>query len=142
VQEFQQLEWDEQVDEDCRAIVQLAIAEDLGQQQDWTTVALVPADRVGAANVVTRVAGVVAGMPAVRLVIEEMKFQLTASPASADGQTVQAGTTLLHLQGNVRDLLTLERTLLNLLSASTSPRSKGQRQRCMTRERRHPAGGD
>jgi len=116
VRDFQQFEWDELVDADCRAIIRLAINEDLGGQQDWTTVALVPADREGAANVVTREAGIVAGMPAVAVVIEEMKAQLTARSASADGESVEAGTTLLTLQGNVRDLLTVERTLLNLLS--------------------------
>ncbi len=114
--EFQQFQWNNLVDEDCRTIVQLAIAEDLGGQQDWTTVSLVPVDREGAANVVTREAGVVAGMPAVATVIEEMSARLTAEIEVADGDRVEAGTTLLCLQGNVRDLLTLERTLLNLLS--------------------------
>ena len=120
MQDFQQFEWDAAVDADCREIIRLAVTEDLAQQQDWTTVALVPADRQGAANVVTREAGIVAGMPAVAAVIEEMQpqrtAQLTAKSASADGERVEAGTTLLHLQGNVRELLTLERTLLNLLS--------------------------
>jgi nicotinate-nucleotide pyrophosphorylase (carboxylating) len=116
VPEFQQIPWGQQVDDDCRAIVRLGIAEDLGQQQDWTTVALVAADRQGGANVVTRESGVVAGMPAVELVLQELKAQVTATPLAADGQAVTAGTTLVGLQGNVRDLLTLERTLLNLLS--------------------------
>ena len=112
----QQIHWDQQVDNDCRAIVRLAVEEDLGQQQDWTTVALVPADRQGAASVVTREAGIVAGMPAVSVVIEEMSAQLNAVLQVADGDSVEPGATLLCLRGNVRDLLTLERTLLNLLS--------------------------
>lgn len=112
----QQFDWNPQVDADCRAIVRLAIVEDLGGQQDWTTVALVPADRQGTANVVTREAGIVAGMPTVAVVIEEMSAQLTAELVVADGESVEAGATLISLQGNVRDLLTLERTLLNLLS--------------------------
>jgi nicotinate-nucleotide pyrophosphorylase (carboxylating) len=116
VPEFQQIPWGQQVDDDCRAIVRLAIAEDLGQQQDWTTVALVAADRQGGAHVVTREPGIVAGMPAVELVIEEMEAKLTATCLASDGQAVAEGTTLVGLQGNVRDLLTLERTLLNLLS--------------------------
>ncbi len=126
MQDFQQFQWDASVDADCRAIVRLAVAEDLGKQQDWTTVALVPADRDGAANVVTRETGIVAGMPAVATVIEEMAMEkrsiekksprLSAEILVSDGETVEAGTTLIRLQGNVRDLLTLERTLLNLLS--------------------------
>lgn len=114
--DFQQFDWNPQVDADCRAIVRLAVAEDLGGQQDWTTVALVPVDRQGTANVVTREAGIVAGMPAVAVVIEEMSAQLTAELVVTDGEHVEAGATLIRLQGNVRDLLTLERTLLNLLS--------------------------
>ncbi|MGI9427691.1 MAG: carboxylating nicotinate-nucleotide diphosphorylase [Bythopirellula sp.] len=116
MEEFQQNEWDDRVDTDCRAIVRLAVAEDLNEQQDWTTVALVPADREGAAAVVARESGVVAGMPAVRVVVEEMSAQVTAEILVADGDQVSAGQTLLRLQGNVRDLLTLERTLLNLLA--------------------------
>ena len=116
MRDFQQFEWDKQVDDDCRAIIRLAVDEDLGGQQDWTTVALVPAEREGAANVVTREAGIVAGMPAMAAVIEEMSAQVTAETRVADGDAVEAGTTLVRLQGRVRDLLTLERTLLNLLS--------------------------
>jgi len=116
VREFQQFDWDQRVDDACRAIIQLAIDEDLGQQQDWTTVALVPAVREGAANVVTRDPGIVAGMPAVAAVIDAMSARLTAEVVVADGETVEAGATLVSLQGNVRELLTLERTLLNLLS--------------------------
>ena len=116
MRDFQQLEWDEQVEADCRAIMRLAIAEDLGGQQDWTTMALVPAAGVGAADVVTREAGVVAGMPVVAVVIDEMSAILEADILMADGQSVAAGTRLVALHGKVRDLLTLERTLLNLLS--------------------------
>ena len=116
MEEFQQVEWDERVDADCRAIVRLAVAEDLNQQQDWTTAALVPADREGAAHVVAREGGVVAGMPAVRVVIEEMSAQINADLLVADRAGVTAGQRLLHLRGKVRDLLKVERTLLNLLS--------------------------
>lgn len=114
--EYQQFEWSEEIEVDCRAIVKLAVAEDLNGQEDWTTVSLVPADRVGAANVVVRETGVVAGMPAVATVIEEMSAQLTADLQVADGDQIEAGACLLTLRGCVRDLLTLERTLLNLLS--------------------------
>ncbi len=116
MQDFQQFEWAPSVDTDCRAIIRLAVAEDFNEQQDWTTVALVPENRAGAANVVTREAGVAAGMPAIAAVIEVMSAKLTAEILVSDGEAVAKGTTLVRLQGNVRDLLTLERTLLNLLS--------------------------
>ncbi|MEM8946709.1 MAG: carboxylating nicotinate-nucleotide diphosphorylase [Planctomycetota bacterium] len=114
--EFKQFDWDKEVDRDCRAIVRLAIAEDLADAQDWTSVALVPADRQGAANVVTRESGVVAGMKAISTVIEEMSANLTAEFAAEDGDAVKAQARLVTLRGNVRDVLTVERTLLNLVS--------------------------
>ena len=39
--DFQQLEWNDRLRDDCRALVRLALAEDLNGQQDVTTVATV-----------------------------------------------------------------------------------------------------
>ena len=116
VKDFQQIEWDALVEEDCRALVRLAVREDLERGQDWTTVALVPADRQGAAGLVMREPGIVAGMPAIAVMLDEMQAQITPQLSAADGQRVEAGSTLARLEGNVRDMLTCERTLLNLLS--------------------------
>lgn len=116
MRDFQQFKWGPQIDADCRAIIRLAIEEDLSGQQDWTTVSLVPADREGAADVVAREAGIAAGMPAVAAVLEEFSARLTAKLLLSDGDKIQPGDQLIRLQGNVRDLLTVERTLLNLLS--------------------------
>jgi nicotinate-nucleotide pyrophosphorylase (carboxylating) len=115
MQDFKQFEWDDALERDCRTLVRLALAEDLNGQQDWTTVALVPADRIGAARIVAREAGVAAGLAAVPIVIAEAKAKLNATLHVTDGQQFESGATLAELQGNVGDLLTLERTLLNLL---------------------------
>ena len=69
--DFHQIEWDDATAEDCRHIVRLAIREDLEREQDWTTWRCVPQDRVGAADVVARQPGIVAGIPALALAIEE-----------------------------------------------------------------------
>lgn len=114
--DFQQLAWDDQLRDDCRELVRLALAEDLGGQQDWTTVAIVPADRRGAADVMTREAGVVAGLPALDVVIEAAQAAIDVTNFAEDGQQVEVGTRLATLTGNARDLLTCERTMLNLLS--------------------------
>jgi nicotinate-nucleotide pyrophosphorylase (carboxylating) len=113
--DFRQIEWDQLVEDDCRALVRLAVREDLEREQDWTTVALVPADREGAAHMVAREPGVVAGMRAVATVLDEMQAQVDVTLAVADGDVAAANTRLATLRGNVRDLLTCERTLLNLV---------------------------
>jgi len=113
--DFHQIDWDDATADDCRQLVRLAVREDLERQQDWTTVALVPPDRSGAADIVAREAGVVAGMKALATAIDEAAAALALRPAVEDGQPVKAGTRLARIEGNVRDLLTCERILLNFL---------------------------
>ncbi|QEG32801.1 carboxylating nicotinate-nucleotide diphosphorylase [Bythopirellula goksoeyrii] len=115
MREFQQIEWDSELQHDCRQIVRLALAEDLNGQQDWTTVALVPAERQGAASIVARDPGVAAGLVTIELVLSEAKAEMEVELRVQDSQSFTAGTTLAVLSGNVRDILTLERTILNLL---------------------------
>jgi len=115
VKDYQQIIWDGQVEDDCRELVRLAMHEDLAGLQDWTTVALVPADYQGTADIVARESGVVAGLPALESAINEMRADLTIAPARADGDSISEGTRLATLQGNARDLLTGERILLNLI---------------------------
>jgi len=114
VQDFQQIQWDQRIEEDCRTLIKLAVREDLDQQQDWTTVALVPADHTGSADIVAREPGVVAGIAAVAMVFDEMQAKIAVEPKVSDADVVAAGTVLATLHGNVRDLLTCERTVLNL----------------------------
>jgi nicotinate-nucleotide pyrophosphorylase (carboxylating) len=113
--DFTQIHWDNATDEDCRELVRLAVREDLEREQDWTTVALVPAERLGAADIVARQPGIVAGMKAVATVIDEMNARLTLHDAIEDGSRVSAGAVLARVEGSVRDLLTCERTMLNFL---------------------------
>jgi nicotinate-nucleotide pyrophosphorylase (carboxylating) len=113
--DFNQIHWDQATDGDCRELVRLAVREDLEREQDWTTVALVPPERIGAADVVVRQAGIVAGMKAVATVIDEMAAHLTLAAQVEDGQRVEAGAVLARIDGSIRDLLTCERILLNFL---------------------------
>jgi nicotinate-nucleotide pyrophosphorylase (carboxylating) len=113
--DFRQTTWDERTREDCREVIRLAIREDLDRGHDWTTVLLVPDDAAGNARVVARQAGVVAGLPAAAMALEEMDRRVTWTPALADGQTVDAGQTVAVVTGPARTLLTAERTVLNIL---------------------------
>jgi nicotinate-nucleotide pyrophosphorylase (carboxylating) len=113
--DFQQLSWNEQLVDDCRQLIRLAVREDLDREHDWTTVSLVPPEAAAAASVVAREAGVVAGMRAAELACREMNLQATWQPQVADGDAVAAGQVLATLEGSARDLLTSERTLLNFL---------------------------
>ncbi len=113
-QDFHQIVWDEFLERDCRRLVELAIQEDLEGQQDWTTTAIVPAEQKGQANLVARQAGIVSGLPALTAAIRAMQADLTVTRNTRDGQMIPPGTVIASLQGNMRDLLTNERIVLNL----------------------------
>jgi nicotinate-nucleotide pyrophosphorylase (carboxylating) len=113
--DFTQLSWSPQLEDDLRRIVRLAVHEDLDRGQDWTTVCLVPEEASAAANVVVRKAGVVAGLLAVHVILDEMDIGADFQPLAQDGDAVAAGTCVATIAGAARDLLTCERTILNLL---------------------------
>jgi nicotinate-nucleotide pyrophosphorylase (carboxylating) len=113
--EFTQLVWNEHVEEDCRRIVRLAVLEDLDRGQDWTTVALAHPEALAEADFVVRQPGVVAGLAAVPVILDEMEIEATWTAHVADGTEVGPGTRLATIGGHARDLLTSERLLLNTL---------------------------
>ena len=101
--------------DDCRHLIRLAVREDLDRGCDLTTLALVSEKARGRAVLNSRQPGVLAGLPAVRLVIEEMNLDVQLDTRLEDGQRLQAGPLLGVIQGSTRDLLTAERLILNLL---------------------------
>jgi nicotinate-nucleotide pyrophosphorylase (carboxylating) len=113
--DFTQLAWSPLVEEDCRRIVRLAVFEDLDRAYDWTTVALVPEGATAVADVVVRKAGVIAGLEAARVALDEMDIPGDWQPHVQDGEQITAGTAIATISGSARDLLTSERTLLNLI---------------------------
>jgi nicotinate-nucleotide pyrophosphorylase (carboxylating) len=97
-------------------LVERALTEDLGAAGDVTTAATVPATLLGAADLVPRTAGVVAGLPVAAYVFRVVgQGRVRVDYGAADGARVSAGEVLATVRGPVRDLLTAERTALNLL---------------------------
>lgn len=113
--EFAQMTWNDALVDDCRQIVRLAIREDLDRRHDWTTVALAPAETRGHAAMLARQAGIVAGLPLAQVGLEEMEVSLDWRPCTSDGQAVARGDVLAELDGPIRELLTAERLLLNMI---------------------------
>jgi len=113
--EFQQVEWDETLEHDCRQLVRLAVREDLERQLDVTTVALIEPEAQGRAALVARQAGVICGVRVVPLALDEMEIDARWTPRTQDGDRVARATVVGTLEGPARDLLTAERLLLNLV---------------------------
>jgi nicotinate-nucleotide pyrophosphorylase (carboxylating) len=113
--DFPQVRWDAAVAEECRRLVRLAIAEDLGDQHDWTTLALVPSGTTGRAAVVSRQPGVACGLRAAEIALHEMDLQAEWLPRATDGEGLSPGQSLGEIAGSARTLLAAERTLLNFI---------------------------
>lgn len=113
--DYRQIEWDAEVDDDCRQLIRLAVREDLDRLYDWTSVAVIPDAAPGQALVVARKPGVIAGLPAAAVALDEYDPQIQWRPRVTDGDIVAAGQAIAELSGKARSLLAAERPLLNLL---------------------------
>lgn len=98
-----------------RRAVARALAEDLAEDGDVTSAAVVPATRTGAAVIVSRADGVVAGVDAIREVYGQLDPRVEVTYHVADGEAVTAGQVLAELSGPLRSILAGERVALNFL---------------------------
>jgi nicotinate-nucleotide pyrophosphorylase (carboxylating) len=99
----------------CRALVNLALSEDLGTAGDVTSEAIIPENQEGRGVFVARATGVLAGLPAAGIVLAAISSRLTFQPLVEDGTTVRPGDRLAIASGPLRALLAAERTALNFL---------------------------
>jgi nicotinate-nucleotide pyrophosphorylase (carboxylating) len=97
-------------------VVQRALEEDIGAAGDVTTLATIPATSLGAADVVPRQEGILAGLEIAGYVFETVgQGRVRVEYGSADGTRVAPGEIIATVRGPVRDILTAERTALNLM---------------------------
>lgn len=101
---------------DVVGIIEGALAEDLDGGVDITTVACVPEDHRSTVDLVARSPGVLAGAAVAAAVFEMVSSRrCTLQTPLQDGTRFAAGATVLTATGLTRDILTAERTALNLL---------------------------
>ncbi|KAA0935764.1 carboxylating nicotinate-nucleotide diphosphorylase [Streptomyces apricus] len=97
-------------------IAHLAVEEDLDHGVDVTTVATIPEEAVSTADFTAREAGVVAGLRIAEAVVSVVcTDEFEVERHVEDGDRVVAGQKLLSVTTRTRDLLTAERSALNLL---------------------------
>ncbi|WP_431782583.1 carboxylating nicotinate-nucleotide diphosphorylase [Streptomyces chumphonensis] len=97
-------------------VAHLAIEEDLDHGVDVTTVATVPEDAVATGDFTAREAGTVAGLRVAEAVLSVVcTDEFEVERHVEDGARVVPGTVLLSVRTRTRDLLTGERSALNLL---------------------------
>lgn len=95
--------------------VAAALAEDLGDNGDITTDAIVPAETSGKAAIVVRQDGVIAGLDLAEAAFKALDPEIRFDRLVQDGAKVERGGTIATVAGKTRALLTGERTALNFL---------------------------
>ena len=113
--DFLQRDWDLELEDDLRQLIRLGIREDLRHEHDWTTLAVIPADATGKASVVARDTGVIAGLKTIDVILDETNVAGSCSIQCADGQTATSGQAIVVIEASARELLTIERLILNFI---------------------------
>ena len=89
------------------------LKEDLGQG-DVTTHLLIPEKVTVQAEIIAKETGVAAGIEEALILLESLGIK--AKPLVKDGQKIAKGKVLIKIEGNAKNILALERTVLNLLA--------------------------
>jgi len=89
------------------------LKEDLGQG-DITTHLLIPEKVIVQAEIIAKETGVAAGIEEAVILLESLGIK--AKPLVKDGQKIAKGKVLIKVEGNAKNVLASERTVLNLLA--------------------------
>ena len=89
------------------------LKEDLGQG-DVTTHLLIPEKVMVQAEIIAKETGVAAGIEEALILLESLGIK--AKPLVKDGQKIAKGKVLIKIEGNAKNVLASERTVLNLLA--------------------------
>jgi len=99
------------------------LQEDIGQG-DITT-ALLPPNTIVEAEIIAKEDGIIAGIEESIAFLQSQDLQV--KPLVSDGKSIKKKTVVLRVVGNARTLLSIERTLLNLLSRMSGIATKTNR---------------
>ena len=114
-QDFEQLTWNENLLANWMEILEMAFLEDIGDNGDITSLALVPVEAQGAADIVARQPGVLAGEPAIGPTLGRFIPPLKWTSLLKDGDVFTPGQAIGRIEGSAQDILVAERILLNFL---------------------------
>lgn len=100
--------------EELRSFIRSMLEEDIGRG-DITTLATIPADATLKAEMNARETMVIAGIDIAEKIIHTVDPAIKIEIMAQDGIEVTAGNVIMTLDGNARNILTAERSALNLL---------------------------
>ncbi|MEX2591626.1 MAG: carboxylating nicotinate-nucleotide diphosphorylase [Anditalea sp.] len=100
--------------ENLRAFIKAAFLEDVGDG-DHSTLASIPKNKLGKANLLIKEDGVIAGLELAKMIFKYHDPALEVNLLLKDGQEVKKGDVGLTVEGKAASILTTERLLLNCM---------------------------
>jgi len=100
--------------EQLAVIVRRALEEDIGRG-DVTSMRILPPGLMGSGTFLCKADGILAGMAVAVEVFRQVSPDLRLSASCADGEAIAEGDILGKVEGPLREMLTAERTALNLM---------------------------
>ncbi len=94
--------------------IAVALKEDIGDG-DHTSLACIPPEQVGNAQIIIKEKGVLAGIRLTREILKRIDPGLQTIQCIEDGSVVEKGTRAIELTGSVLSILKSERLILNIL---------------------------
>ncbi len=95
-------------------LIHAAISEDIGEG-DHTSMACIPPEAEGKAELIAKEAGILAGVSVAVKVFELMDKELTVNVLKLDGETIVPHEVVMNISGNARSILMAERIALNYM---------------------------
>ncbi|KAF0142103.1 MAG: nicotinate-nucleotide pyrophosphorylase [Stygiobacter sp.] len=99
---------------EVKHLIQLALKEDIGKC-DITSELIIPKNSVGTASIIAKESGIICGMQIVAQICKAIDKKLSFNALSQDGERVSAYQKIATINGPLKSLLTVERTILNFL---------------------------
>ncbi|MBO4950872.1 MAG: carboxylating nicotinate-nucleotide diphosphorylase [Clostridia bacterium] len=99
-------------------IIDIALNEDVGTG-DITTETTIPADKTALGRFIAKESMVICGLDVAELVFHTVDKDVKFTPFCHDGDYVKKGFVIAEVTGNARNVLTGERTALNLMQRMT-----------------------
>jgi nicotinate-nucleotide pyrophosphorylase (carboxylating) len=96
-------------------LIELALAEDLGDAGDVTSLATIPEQLKGKAAFVPRAKGTLAGLDVAERIFKRVDPKINFTTEWIDGDPLEPGEVFATIAGSMRSILAAERTALNFL---------------------------
>ncbi|MCL2100175.1 MAG: carboxylating nicotinate-nucleotide diphosphorylase [Fibromonadales bacterium] len=100
--------------QDAQILIRLALDEDI-RTGDATSLWTLPANQIQTATLIAKENGVVAGLPVIPLIFDELKGEVNIETFISDGTAVKTGDRIAAITGETKTLLSGERVMLNFL---------------------------